>query len=112
MPIIKIPQFGSEIAISLFLSGRRNLTLEQVRRLSDRFKLPVDLFVSKALGAKAYLPAILGRRKSFKDFDFPALESFKELGIEIGKAGDERKAAKDQTSKIGAFKIANYPISG
>jgi hypothetical protein len=104
VPIIKIPQFGSEIAISLFLSGRRNLTLEQVRRLSDRFKLPVDLFVSKALGAKAYLPAILGRRKSFKDFDFPALESFKELGIEIGKAGDEWKGLKIKLAKLGHSK--------
>ena len=48
-----IPQFGSESAVSMFLSGQRNLTLEQVRRLSDRFKLPVDLFISKAIGAKA-----------------------------------------------------------
>ena len=48
-----IPQFGSESAVSMFLSGQRNLTLEQVRKLSDRFKLPVDLFISKAVGAKA-----------------------------------------------------------
>jgi len=48
-----IPQFGSESAVSMFLSGQRNLTLEQVRKLSDRFKLPVDLFISKAAGAKA-----------------------------------------------------------
>jgi HTH-type transcriptional regulator/antitoxin HigA len=48
-----IPQFGSESAVSMFLSGERNLTLEQVRRLSDRFKLPVDLFISRALRAKA-----------------------------------------------------------
>jgi HTH-type transcriptional regulator / antitoxin HigA len=48
-----IPQFGSESAVSMFLSGERNLTLEQVRKLSDRFKLPVDLFISKAVRAKA-----------------------------------------------------------
>jgi HTH-type transcriptional regulator/antitoxin HigA len=47
------PQFGSESAVSMFLNGQRNLTVEQVRRLSDRFKLPVGLFISKALGAKA-----------------------------------------------------------
>lgn len=48
-----IPQFGSESAVSMFLSGQRNLTLEQVRRLSDRFKLPVDLFISKVPAPKA-----------------------------------------------------------
>ncbi len=42
-----IPQFGSESAVSMFLSGQRNLTLEQVRKLSARFKLPADVFVSK-----------------------------------------------------------------
>lgn len=48
-----IPQFGTESAVSMFLSGQRNLTLVQVRKLSERFKLPVDLFISKAAGAKA-----------------------------------------------------------
>jgi HTH-type transcriptional regulator/antitoxin HigA len=40
-----IPQFGSESAVSMFLSGQRKLTLEQVRRLSARFKLPADVFL-------------------------------------------------------------------
>jgi HTH-type transcriptional regulator/antitoxin HigA len=35
-----IPQFGSESAVSMFMTGQRNLTLEQVRKLSTRFKLP------------------------------------------------------------------------
>ena len=48
-----IPQFGSESAVSMFLSGRRKLTLEQVRRLSTRFNLPTDLFIPKAVGARA-----------------------------------------------------------
>lgn len=48
-----IPQFGTESAVSMFLSGQRNLTLVQVRKLSERFKLPVDLFIPKAAGAKA-----------------------------------------------------------
>jgi len=43
-----IPQFGSESAVSMFITGRRNLTLEQVRKLSTRFKLPADIFISKA----------------------------------------------------------------
>ena len=47
-----IPQFGSESAVSMFLSGQRNLTIEQVRRLSTRFKLPTDVFIPKA-GARA-----------------------------------------------------------
>jgi HTH-type transcriptional regulator/antitoxin HigA len=42
-----IPQFGSESAISMFLAGQRKLTLEQVRRLSARFKLPSDVFIAK-----------------------------------------------------------------
>jgi len=40
-----IPQFGSESAVSMFLAGHRKLTLEQVRRLSLRFKLPADVFI-------------------------------------------------------------------
>jgi HTH-type transcriptional regulator / antitoxin HigA len=48
-----IPQFGSESAVSMFLAGHRNLTIEQVRRLSLRFKLAADIFISKAVGAKA-----------------------------------------------------------
>ncbi|MGA7315379.1 MAG: hypothetical protein WBX22_15535 [Silvibacterium sp.] len=43
-----IPQFGSESAVSMFLSGQRKLTLDQVRRLSTRFKLSADVFIAKA----------------------------------------------------------------
>lgn len=42
-----IPQFGSESAVSMFLASQRKITLEQVRRLSARFKLPADVFISK-----------------------------------------------------------------
>lgn len=42
-----IPQFGSESAVSMFLSGQRRLTMEQLRSLSDRFKLPADVFMGK-----------------------------------------------------------------
>lgn len=48
-----VPQFGSESAVSMFLAGQRNLTVEQVRKLSIRFKLPADLFILKAVAAKA-----------------------------------------------------------
>jgi HTH-type transcriptional regulator/antitoxin HigA len=48
-----IPQFGSESAVSMFLAGHRNLTIEQVRKLSARFKLPADVFIPKrAKGAR------------------------------------------------------------
>ncbi len=43
-----IPQFGSESGVSMFLSGQRDLTLEQVRKLSARFQLPADIFIAKA----------------------------------------------------------------
>jgi HTH-type transcriptional regulator/antitoxin HigA len=50
-----IPQFGSESAVSMFLAGQRNLPIEQVRKLSARFKLPADVFIPKgAVGARAY----------------------------------------------------------
>jgi HTH-type transcriptional regulator / antitoxin HigA len=42
-----IPQFGSESAVSMFLASQRKLTLEQVRKLSARFKLPADVFIAK-----------------------------------------------------------------
>jgi len=42
-----IPQFGSESAVSMFLAGQRKLTVEQVRKLSARFKLPADVFIGK-----------------------------------------------------------------
>jgi HTH-type transcriptional regulator/antitoxin HigA len=45
-----IPEFGSESAVSMFLKGQRNLTLEQVRKLSARFKLPADVFIPKPCG--------------------------------------------------------------
>lgn len=45
-----IPQFGSESAVSMFLSGQRKLTIEQVRRLSTRFNLPADVFIAEVKG--------------------------------------------------------------
>ena len=41
-----VQEFGSESAVSMFLAGQRKLTLKQVRKLSKRFKLPADVFVS------------------------------------------------------------------
>jgi HTH-type transcriptional regulator/antitoxin HigA len=43
-----VPEFGTESAVSMFLSGQRNLTLEQIRKLSARFKLSTDVFISTA----------------------------------------------------------------
>jgi len=40
-----IPEFGSESGVSMFLTKRRKLTLQQVRKLSARFKLPADVFI-------------------------------------------------------------------
>jgi HTH-type transcriptional regulator / antitoxin HigA len=40
-----VPEFGSESAVSMFLAKQRKLTLDQVRKLSARFKLPADVFV-------------------------------------------------------------------
>jgi HTH-type transcriptional regulator/antitoxin HigA len=43
-----ILQFGSESGVSMFLASQRKLTVEQVRKLSARFKLPADVFMAKA----------------------------------------------------------------
>ena len=40
------PQFGSESAVSMFLSGQRRLTVGQVKKLAARFKLPAEVFLS------------------------------------------------------------------
>ena len=57
-----IPQFGSESAVSMFMTGQRNLTLEQVRKLSTRFKLPADLFIPKV--SVTHRPKRLAKRAS------------------------------------------------
>ncbi len=57
-----IPQFGSESAVSMFMTGQRNLTLEQVRKLSARFKLPADIFIPK--GSRRQSPRRLAKGHS------------------------------------------------
>jgi HTH-type transcriptional regulator/antitoxin HigA len=57
-----IPQFGSESAVSMFMTGQRNLTLEQVRKLSARFKLSADVFIPKA--SASYRPKALAKGHS------------------------------------------------
>src|ERR1700722_13781696 len=42
-----IPEFGSESAVSMFLAGKRKLTLEQVRKLAARFHLSADVFLAR-----------------------------------------------------------------
>ena len=46
-----IPQFGTESAVSMFLTGKRKLTIEQVQKLSARFNLPADVFIRKSKAA-------------------------------------------------------------
>jgi HTH-type transcriptional regulator/antitoxin HigA len=46
-----IPEFGSESAVSMFLSGQRNLTTEQIRKLCIRFKLTADVFIPTGAAA-------------------------------------------------------------
>lgn len=48
-----IPEFGSESAVSMFLSGQRNLTIEQVQKLCARFKLDADVFIPRTVAARA-----------------------------------------------------------
>lgn len=46
-----IPQFGSESAVSMFLGGRRKLTVGQIQKLAARFRLPADVFIAAARAA-------------------------------------------------------------
>jgi HTH-type transcriptional regulator/antitoxin HigA len=48
-----IPEFGSESAVSMFLSGQRNLTIDQVQKLCARFKLTADVFIPRTVAAGA-----------------------------------------------------------
>jgi HTH-type transcriptional regulator / antitoxin HigA len=49
-----VPEFGSESAVSMFMTEARPITLEQIRRLSARFNLPADIFMpKKKLAARA-----------------------------------------------------------
>ena len=59
-----IPQFGSESAVSMFMTGQRNLTLEQVRKLSARFKLPADIFIPKGAVRKSPRRSAKGHTRS------------------------------------------------
>jgi len=40
-----IPQFGSESAVSMFLAGRRKLTVGQIQKLAARFGLSAEVFL-------------------------------------------------------------------
>lgn len=46
-----VPEFGTESAVSMFLSGQRNLTVEQIRKLCIRFKLSADVFIPRTVAA-------------------------------------------------------------
>ena len=48
-----IPEFGTESAVSMFLSGQRYLTVEQIQKLSARFKLTADVFIISTSTAAA-----------------------------------------------------------
>ena len=60
-----IPQFGSESAVSMFLAGQRRLTLEQLRRLSARFRLPADVFLAQERRKRAVSRPAAPSVKSF-----------------------------------------------
>jgi HTH-type transcriptional regulator / antitoxin HigA len=41
-----IPEFGSDTAVSLFLSGKRRLNMGQIQKLAARFKLDPNIFMT------------------------------------------------------------------
>jgi len=42
-----IPEFGNESAVSMFLSGQRDLTVKQIVGLSQRFHVPAEVFLPR-----------------------------------------------------------------
>ena len=58
-----MPQMGSVAAISLILSGKRNLTLRHMAALSKRFKVPLSVFLpSNVIQLKAGAASQRSRR--------------------------------------------------
>jgi HTH-type transcriptional regulator / antitoxin HigA len=55
-----VPEFGSESAVSMFINGQRGLTINQVKKLCSRFKLPADVFIPKAV----IKPKAVAKRRS------------------------------------------------
>lgn len=43
-----IPEFGNESAVSMFLSGQRDLTVKQIVGLSQRFHMPAEVFLPRS----------------------------------------------------------------
>jgi HTH-type transcriptional regulator / antitoxin HigA len=43
-----IPEFGNESAVSMFLSGQRELTVKQIIGLSQRFHLSAEVFLPRS----------------------------------------------------------------
>jgi HTH-type transcriptional regulator/antitoxin HigA len=43
-----VPEFGNESAVSMFLSGQRELTVKQIVGLSQRFRLPAEVFLPRS----------------------------------------------------------------
>jgi HTH-type transcriptional regulator / antitoxin HigA len=48
-----VPIFGTESAVSMFLNGKRNLTVEQIRALGMRFHLDPGVFIKANTAANA-----------------------------------------------------------
>jgi hypothetical protein len=55
-----IPDFRSETAVSMFLAKQRKLTLQRVGKLSARFKLAAETFLSKADSRDRVLAELTG----------------------------------------------------
>lgn len=58
-----IPQFGTESAVSMFMNGHREITIDQVRALSTRFNLPADVFIRSASAQRKKKVAIATRSR-------------------------------------------------
>jgi len=58
-----IPQFGNESAVSMFMNGHREITIDQVKALSARFTLPADVFMQRISAQRKKKVAIAARSR-------------------------------------------------
>ncbi len=57
-----IPQFGNESAVSMFMNGHREISIDQIRALSARFNLPADVFM-RSISAQRKKKVVIARSR-------------------------------------------------
>jgi HTH-type transcriptional regulator/antitoxin HigA len=96
-----IPEFGSASAVSMFPRKRRKLTLEQVRKLRFRFKLPAAIHLKRIamtnIVEKQRRPRCHGRRSAECPFGSPSGQAIREPYPRSGRLNAHSRRAQSAT---------------